>query len=204
MAKVKPPVRDAAEFPSDPVLEARARARRRLVGAGILLTLGLVTFPIIFQTQPRPVALDIPIVMADPEANAPVVSNEAKSSSIVSEPQQPPHEPEVRDQADAPTKTLQERIKKPVNEPANETLKETLKEKPKFVVQAGAYADPKLVREWRRKIEALGLKTYTQVIDVKGEKRTRIRIGPFTTREDAAKVQKKLKTLGVSPALLAI
>jgi DedD protein len=138
--------------------------------------------------------------MADPEANAPVVSNEAKSSSIVSEPKQPPNEPAVRDHADTPTKILQEPIKKPVKDPA----KETLKEKPKFVVQAGAYADPKSVREWRRKIEALGLKTYTQVIDVKGEKRTRIRIGPFTTREEAAKVQKKLKTLGVSPALLAI
>jgi DedD protein len=45
----------------DAVAAARARARRRLIGATVLLVVGIVGFPIIFETQPRPIAIDIPI-----------------------------------------------------------------------------------------------------------------------------------------------
>lgn len=45
----------------DPVQAARARARRRLVGAAVLLGVGVIGFPILFETQPRPVPVDVPI-----------------------------------------------------------------------------------------------------------------------------------------------
>lgn len=45
----------------DPVQAARARARRRLVGAAVLLGVGVIGFPILFETQPRPVPVDLPI-----------------------------------------------------------------------------------------------------------------------------------------------
>ena len=43
------------------VQQARVRARRRLIGAAVLLVVGVITFPLLFETQPRPIALDIPI-----------------------------------------------------------------------------------------------------------------------------------------------
>ena len=43
---------------------ARTRARQRLVGALVLLLLGVVGFPMLFETQPRPLPLDIPIRVA--------------------------------------------------------------------------------------------------------------------------------------------
>ncbi len=53
---------EAAERGSpDAVQQARTRARRRLVGAGVLLLAGIVGFPLLFETQPRPIAVDIPI-----------------------------------------------------------------------------------------------------------------------------------------------
>ncbi|MHB1200330.1 MAG: SPOR domain-containing protein [Polaromonas sp.] len=39
----------------------RKRARHRLIGAAVLVLLGVVGFPLLFDTQPRPIAVDIPI-----------------------------------------------------------------------------------------------------------------------------------------------
>ena len=39
----------------------RKRAKHRLIGAVVLVLLGVVGFPLLFDTQPRPIAVDIPI-----------------------------------------------------------------------------------------------------------------------------------------------
>lgn len=43
----------------------RKRARHRLVGATVLVLLGVIGFPLLFDKQPRPVALDLPIDIPD-------------------------------------------------------------------------------------------------------------------------------------------
>lgn len=43
----------------------RRRARHRLVGAAVLVLAGVIGFPLLFDTQPRPVAVDIPIEIPD-------------------------------------------------------------------------------------------------------------------------------------------
>ena len=45
----------------DAVREARTRARRRLIGAVVLLVIGVIGFPLVFETRPRPIPVDIPI-----------------------------------------------------------------------------------------------------------------------------------------------
>ena len=39
----------------------RKRAKHRLIGAAVLVLVGVVGFPLLFDTQPRPIAIDIPI-----------------------------------------------------------------------------------------------------------------------------------------------
>ena len=39
----------------------RKRAKHRLIGSAVLVLAGVVGFPLLFDTQPRPIALDIPI-----------------------------------------------------------------------------------------------------------------------------------------------
>ncbi|MEH3085683.1 MAG: SPOR domain-containing protein [Xylophilus ampelinus] len=51
--------------PAENVDSLRRRARHRLIGATVLVALGVVGFPMLFDTQPRPVKGDIPITMAD-------------------------------------------------------------------------------------------------------------------------------------------
>jgi DedD protein len=46
---------------ADDVMRARVRARQRLIGAAVLVVIGIVGFPLVFETQPRPIPVDIPI-----------------------------------------------------------------------------------------------------------------------------------------------
>jgi DedD protein len=43
----------------------RRRARHRLLGAAVLVLVGVIGFPLLFDTQPRPIAVDIPIEIPD-------------------------------------------------------------------------------------------------------------------------------------------
>lgn len=50
---------------ADSVEFLRRRARQRLIGAALLVLVGVVGFPVLFDTQPRPVPVDIPIDIPD-------------------------------------------------------------------------------------------------------------------------------------------
>lgn len=68
MAKT-PPV----DTSPDAVQEARTRARRRLIGAAVLVVIGVIGFPLLFETQPRPIPVDIPIEIPRKEGAPPLV-----------------------------------------------------------------------------------------------------------------------------------
>lgn len=53
--------RSAAAPAAESVELVRKRARQRLMGSAVLVLLGVVGFPLLFETQPRPVPVDIPI-----------------------------------------------------------------------------------------------------------------------------------------------
>ncbi|MDM0111873.1 SPOR domain-containing protein [Variovorax sp. J22R133] len=55
----------ASAPPAESVEAMRRRARHRLLGAAVLVLLGVIGFPLLFDTQPRPVASDIPIEIPD-------------------------------------------------------------------------------------------------------------------------------------------
>jgi DedD protein len=74
----------------------------------------------------------------------------------------------------------------------------------RFVVQVGAYTDAATLREARARVEKLGLQTYTQVIENDAGRRTRVRVGPFATREEAMVAAARLKAAGLPAHLLAL
>jgi DedD protein len=45
----------------DDVQQLRLRARRRLIGAAVLVGVAVIVFPLLFETQPRPIPVDLPI-----------------------------------------------------------------------------------------------------------------------------------------------
>lgn len=58
----------------------RRRARHRLIGSAILVAIGVVGFPVLFDTQPRPIAVDIPIEIPD-RATAPPLAAAPRDGS---------------------------------------------------------------------------------------------------------------------------
>lgn len=57
---------------ADDVQALRVRARRRLIGAAVLVAAGVVGFPLIFETQPRPMPVDLPIDIPRKESAPPL------------------------------------------------------------------------------------------------------------------------------------
>lgn len=71
--------RGAEEAPSknvpiDSIETLRTRARQRLIGAVVLVALGIITFTLLFDSQPRPIPVDIQITMPDKDKHDATVS----------------------------------------------------------------------------------------------------------------------------------
>ena len=69
-----------------------------------------------------------------------------------------------------------------------------------FVVQVGAFSNADTAHQWKQKLSKQNIKVYTEKVGNK----TRVRAGPYATREAADNVNKKLEAQGlkstVSPA----
>ena len=72
--------RDAEQAPTknvpiDSIETLRTRARQRLIGAVVLVALGIITFTLLFDSQPRPIPVDIKIVMPDKDNPGATISS---------------------------------------------------------------------------------------------------------------------------------
>lgn len=242
-----------AAAPPDAVSQARTVARRRLVGASVLLAIGIIGFPLLFETQPRPIAIDIPIEIPRRENAPPLALPPARPTPAVpadvAEPPTPaetspkpagasPPMPEKKAGAESlPPATkppagpsaaaVPATPAAPANPPPTQPsagdearrARALLEGKPaaapkaaqapvadavRVVVQVGAYSDEATLRAARQKVEAMGLKTFIQVVQTDGGKRTRVRVGPFTDRGEAEKVAARIKSAGLPVVVLTL
>jgi hypothetical protein len=74
----------------------------------------------------------------------------------------------------------------------------------RLVVSVGVFADADKARDVRLKLEKAGLKTYLQVAESEEGKRTRVRVGPFSSRAEADKAASKIKTLDLPATILSL
>lgn len=115
----------------------RRRARHRLIGATVLVLAGIVGFPLLFDTQPRPIPVDIPIEIPDrnkaaplpvparPAPSAPVASGKvspargvAGTAGVAPVPVTPAPAPKAEAPAPAPAKPEAVAAPKPESAPA--------------------------------------------------------------------------------------
>jgi DedD protein len=84
---------------------------------------------------------------------------------------------------------------------AEEPAAEVAQQQPpqqQWVVQLGAYKDAGNVKNLLAKLHEMHVPAYTEKIDADQGARTRVRAGPFTSREAAEKAQARIKKLGVN------
>ena len=60
----------------------RRRARHRLIGAAVLVLIGVIGFPLVFDTQPRPIAVDIPIEIPDRNKAQPLATQRPSPTAV--------------------------------------------------------------------------------------------------------------------------
>jgi DedD protein len=66
------------------------------------------------------------------------------------------------------------------------------------VIRIGAFANPENAKQLQSRLAAAGVNAYAEVIDTPEGKKTRVRAGPFQTREAAEKALGKMKGIGVN------
>lgn len=270
----------------------RRRARHRLIGAAVLVLIGVVGFPLLFDTQPRPIPVNIPIEIPDqansapevvpstqvasqtaapsgrvaanaslddgeevlapsartatpvtaaiaPAAGAAVTAAAVGTAAAVASQAKPEPKPDVKPQPKPEVKPERKPEPKPEKPKAEvkpevkpEAKKPEAKPEPKhkpeapkvdeaararallegrstsepaapkeaaasnerFIVQIGAFAEVGKANEIKVK---LGAGAFTQTVDTKDGKRTRVRMGPFKSREEAEKAAARAKALGL-------
>ena len=81
----------ATSAPPDSVEVMRKRAKHRLIGAAVLVLVGVIGFPLLFDNQPRPIAVDIPIEIPDKNKVKPLIvpAVPAPSAAVASAPGKP-------------------------------------------------------------------------------------------------------------------
>jgi DedD protein len=246
---------NTSNTPAESVDAMRRRARHRLIGASVLVVLGVIGFPLLFDTQPRPVSVDIAVDIPDRATAKPLVDTstpkplsasaglDAKEEVVPDTKAEAKPEPKAQAKVDvkpeavvaaaagaaavaavvpkAEAKPEPAKVdNKPAAKPEVKTADVKADAKPdakpatkpadtkdtgaRFVVQAGTFSEDGKLRETRSKLEKAGITTYTQVIESKEGRRVRVRVGPFTNRDEADKVARKIKQLQLQPQVLTL
>jgi DedD protein len=90
---------------------------------------------------------------------------------------------------------------KPANKSAVKT-ESTEKADAHYVVQVAALATTEKVAELQAKLNAGGIKSYTQKVATTSGEKIRVRVGPFASKEEAEKARTKLSKLGLGGTLI--
>jgi DedD protein len=72
----------------------------------------------------------------------------------------------------------------------------------RFVLQVAALATQDKVDELQGKLRSAGISSYTQKVTTENGSRTRVRVGPFSSKEEADRVRAKLGKLGLNGTLV--
>lgn len=76
--------------PAESIETLRQRARNRLIGSVVLVLIGVVGFPLVFETQPRPMPVDVNIEIPDKTKVAPLQIPAPSVEVVVPEAVAPP------------------------------------------------------------------------------------------------------------------
>jgi DedD protein len=146
--------------------DIRRRGRQRLIGAIAIAVLLVVFVPMILDSEPRPArtgpALEIPSRQNAPALPPP--TPEPAKAPAAEAPKPPPAEPPKK--ADVTPKAATPKLEG-------------------FAVQVGAFKDEDKLKQSRDKLSAARIAHYIERIDTQAGPLTRLRAGPYPTREAA-------------------
>ena len=198
--------------PTDQELSLRRQARRRLIGAIAFFIAIVVLLPMLLDSEPKlmgpqDIELRIPdkekagelmpgvngalpsgtgavvsAPMVDPVASAPAQTDVAAPETAAS--QGVESAMTVDKLVIRPSTGMQGEKKQPVSSSG-------------YVVQAGAFSNAETAYQWQKKLSNQNIRAYTE----RAGDKTRVRAGPYATREEAENIFHRLQTLGLEPKI---
>jgi DedD protein len=216
------------EEPIDPMLPDKQRARRRLIGATALVLAAIIGLPMIFDADPnKPLADDVETQIPDkaspandsptslpahspvpqtvtqkvvePPAQAPVPVPPKAASDLKPAPEPAKPEPvkTVKPNSEAPGKPASDKTAE--RKASAEEDKPQAKEKPrKYLLQVAAVNSKAKADDLKSRLKESGIKAYSEKVSTKDGDRFRVRVGPFASREEAEKMQARVKKIGLN------
>ena len=202
----------------------KRRGRRRLVGAIALVLAAVIVLPMVFDSEPKgsapPISVRIPA--EDDAGFTPKVTPKSASlpeqkavEKAVAKPAEKAAEAAeaAAEKASVPLEKQAPKIEVTVTKGADKPPVPAIAEQKRaeaalagaaggeqFMVPAGAYADPAGVVE---KLKEAKVPYFTEPIATKQGTVTRVRAGPFASREAAEKALEQMRGLGLKPGNVA-
>ena len=212
----------------DVQLQLKKRARRRLIGAIAIAGLAAVVLPMVMDEEPKQQVQDVQIRIPgqDQTPFSPKVSKSRalpaaseKETTATAEPlvpaaaeapvnkpaEKPVDKPVEKKTEKMPEKAVDKHADKPLPKPLEKPAKANDKahENGQYLILIGAFSNPANVKVLQTKIGELGIKVITEPLDSPEGKKTRVRAGPFASREAADKALEKIKRIGVGGVVAA-
>lgn len=148
---------------------------------------------------PDPAPVPVPVPAPPAVAAVPPASRPASAAA--------PADPIAAFSEPAARKPAEKATEKPASKPEAPKPASPKPEPPKadtpkadgvrYAVQVGAFAEAAAVRDTRAKLDKLGLRSSVQTVDTANGPRTRVRTGPYATREEADKAAAQLRAAGL-------
>ncbi|MHB1292691.1 MAG: SPOR domain-containing protein [Sulfuricella sp.] len=162
------------------------------------------------RSVPAPVQAKSAPASPDPQAEKAVqaqVSAEAQTPQVA--PPVPPAKAEEPAKAPAAAASVEmvPAIKEPAPPPKHKDEKSAAatprQESVLFVIHLGAFASLANAKERQSRLTALKVKYYTETVKTPSGDKLRVRAGPYATRQEAERVQAKLKAAGIQDGVVA-
>ena len=215
---------DNLQSQNEQEIQFKKRARRRLVGAVALVLLMIVLLPMLLedkiaQTPKEDVVISIPsqdkqqeaqieaepLKQLEPEqaipANTPVVEDKAAESSTPISQASINQAKSVELPAPVVPEVQSSKKEEPTSKPIQTVAKtedKSKSESARISIQIGVFSDPENVKKMQAQLSDKGLKSQTELIDTAKGKKTRLRVGPFSTKKDAEAALAKVKSIGLA------
>lgn len=208
--------------PDESVEAVRRRARYRLVGALVLVALGVVGFPLVFDTQPRPMDSDLAIVIPDKNQVAPLTVTAPEGAASASHAAASTQSMSAVDGKTAATKADAPVVVKPeasAEAPLQTPSKTETKPEPKVEVKAEPKSEPKAEPKTEAKAEPVKAATRPSQSDeaararailegkssaVKAEGQWVVQVGAFSDEASITRVRRMLEASGLKTFTQAI
>ena len=205
-----------ARVVSEQDLLLRKRARRRLVGAIALVIMAIVFLPMVLDRAPKPEGQEIEITIPSenlvgefspnviPETGVPTIADPVAKESVLAVQQVEKTGSDLLGQLiQAKEKQTDMLVGGENGSGDSHEVKKSSTTTGRFVVQLGAFSDSAKAKYQQHSLTSNGIKrSYTETLKNNDKEITRVRIGPFFTREAAEEERKKLKKLGLDGVVM--